>query len=116
MELMVIRTPAHYAAMKAQYNNAVYWRTIQGVYKLTNGGNFTGCIMNSTSNSACSTNWRAIDGGAWWIRSTTYSEPNGDYTAGCWLGTDNQFPDQRFNDANCNYATGTSYICSTNDK
>lgn len=116
MELMVIRTSAHYAAMKAQYNDQAYWRTVSGVYKPTSGGNYTSCVMNSESNSACSTDWQAIDGGAWWIRDVTYGEPNGDYTGGCWLGTTGQFPDVGFNDANCNYATGTSYICSTNDK
>ena len=29
----------------------------------------------------------ATDGGRWWIRDTAYSEPNGDWTAGCFLGS-----------------------------
>lgn len=34
--------------------------------------------------SGC-TDWQALDGKQWWIRDTVFTEPNGDYTAGCWL-------------------------------
>jgi hypothetical protein len=115
MNMVTIRTEAHYNALIARYNDPIYFRTVPGMYG-TAPGNYTGCAMNSSSASACSANWRALDGGGWWLRNAPYGEPNGDYTAGCWLGTDNQFPHQRFNDLGCGYGTGTSYICSTNDK
>ena len=55
------------------------------------------------------------------IVGNPYSEPNGDYTPGCWLGTDgsNINPTEgfgRFNDGNCNYSSGSSYICLDNAK
>jgi hypothetical protein len=55
--------------------------------------------------------------GRWFARSVNYSEPNGDYVAGCWLGIGSV--DQNgivFNDANCNYSSGAGYICSDNLK
>ena len=42
-------------------------------------------VMNSDSCSGLGS-WQALDGGAWWIRSSTYSEPNGDYAANSFLG------------------------------
>ena len=30
--------------------------------------------------------WTSVAGSPWFLRETEYSEPNGDYTAGCWLG------------------------------
>ncbi|MEQ9651742.1 MAG: fibrinogen-like YCDxxxxGGGW domain-containing protein [Sandaracinaceae bacterium] len=115
MDMVVLRSEAQYNALIAEYPVQTYFRTVPGLYG-TVRANYTSCAMNSESNSACSTDWRAIDGGFWWLRNGRYSEPNGDYTVDCWLGTDGQFPHQRFNDGNCGYATGTSYICSTNDK
>ena len=90
-----------------------YFATIPGVYKTSNGGNYTGCAMNS---NGCS-DWRVGDGGRWWLRGSNYSEPNGDYTANCWLvanlsgGSGNI----TFNDNDCAYST-SKYVCSTNDK
>jgi hypothetical protein len=54
-------------------------------------------------------------------KKAAYSEPNGDYTPGCWLGLDGNSIDPangfvRINDAGCGYASGTSYICSDNAK
>ena len=55
------------------------------------------------------------------MRAVTYSEPNGDYVPGCWLGAFGVWGNSdsngfTFNDLNCGYSTGTSYVCSTNDK
>ena len=61
--------------------------------------------------------WRATDNGRWWLRSTSYSEPNGDYTANCLMGGGSvtSATDITFNDMNCGYSSGNYYICSTND-
>lgn len=117
LKMVVARSKAHMGAMIAKYGNT-YFATVPGVYGLAAGG-YTNCVMNS-KDATCAANWKSIDGGAWWARDTKHSEPNGDYTPGCWLGTYTPVLDGNgdigFNDANCTYATGTSYICSDNAK
>lgn len=92
------------------------------IVRAANGcGTCTGTPMNYDAIRAVSNAvdpWHAWDGGRWWIRSTTYSEPNGDYTANCWLGllsVESSMASIQFNDLSCNYNTGTRYLCSTND-
>ncbi len=115
LKLVIPRTKAHFNAMYTKYG-AGSFAVLPGVYGKA-AGNYTGCAMNS-KDAACAANWVALDGGAWFARDATFSEPNGDYTPGCWLSLGG--PDGNgnftFNDANCNYATGTSYICSDNAK
>lgn len=116
MELVVPRTEAHFSALLAKWPGS--FATVPGIYSPTSGGNYTGCAMNSGSagQSCPSTfDWQAIDGGSWWLRDTPYGEPNGDYVAGCWLSFGGTLP-ATFNDLNCIYATGSTYVCSTNDK
>jgi hypothetical protein len=74
-------------------------------------GGCTGNAMNS-GNSAQST-WRTSDKSAWWLRSTRYNEPNGDYTANCYLDLWQNPTHQDkivFNDGRCNYRS-KSYYC-----
>jgi len=70
--------------------------------------------------------WRTSDGSAWWLRSTTYSQPNGpierpfgdagpngDYTANCFLDLWRRAPNEnsiQFNDRKCVYHS-RSYYC-----
>ena len=112
MDIVMPRSQAHWDSMISRFSSS-YFPFIPGVYKASSGGNYTGCAMNS---SGCS-DWRVGDGGSWWLRSSTYSEPNGDYTAYCWLGTRSVASSSNitYNDGNCIYS-GSSYICSTNDK
>lgn len=116
LKLVIPRTKGHLTMMYNKYG-AGSFQVLPGVYGLVGGGNYTGCAMNS-KDATCGKNWVATDKGAWWARDTAFSEPNGDYTAGCWLSLGG--PDANgnftFNDANCNYSTGTSYICSDNAK
>ncbi|MFO0665395.1 MAG: fibrinogen-like YCDxxxxGGGW domain-containing protein [Polyangiaceae bacterium] len=117
LNLAVPRTLAHLTAMFNKYTIS-HFKIVPGVYGLA-AGNYTGCAMNS-GDQTCSANWKAIDNGAWFAKPAAYSEPNGDYTPGCWLGLDGNGIDAngfvRFNDAGCGYATGTSYVCSDNAK
>ena len=94
-----------------------------GIYSTVGGKNYAGlgCVMRDPVKygSGCP-DWRAIDGGTWWIRDTPFSEPNGDYTAGYWIGgygvsTATIEAGQGFNDLYSGYCA-TSYVCSTNDK
>merc|ERR1719456_1613614 len=60
------------------------------VTRPSNGcGGCTGNPMNSGNRNQKT--WTTSDGSAWWLRSTRYTEPNGDYTANCfmdlWRGT-----------------------------
>merc|ERR1719201_176605 len=63
------------------------------------------------SNIAQQGSWRTSDGSAWWLRDAKYNEPNGDYHANCYLHIYDVNPNNvRFNDGNCNYASG-DYLC-----
>merc|ERR1719284_727234 len=74
-------------------------------------GGCTGNPMNS-GNSRQKT-WRTSDGSPWWLRSTRYSEPNGDYHANCFLNlwrTPRRADAVTVNDHNCHYHA-KSYYC-----
>lgn len=112
MDLVFPRSQAHWDSMLARFDLS-YFSTVPGVFKNSDGGNYTDCAMRS---GGCG-DWQVGDGGRWWLRDTNFSEPSGDYSANCWLSAYSVFPtnDIQFNDANCQYST-TKYICSTNDK
>jgi hypothetical protein len=111
LQIAVPKSKNHFRAMIATYGSG-YFAVVPGVFKSTSGGNYTGYAMNSDSVPE----WQSVDGGRWWVRDFTYSEPNGDYHANCWLSMyDWNVDNLRFNDGNCNYST-TRYVCSTNDK
>ena len=58
--------------------------------------------------------WRTSDRSPWWLRSSRYNEPNGDYTANCfldlWRTPHNSENNIVFNDGRCNYRS-RSYYC-----
>ena len=122
MNIVVPRTQAHWDSLFAyetfrnqQLGQSLdYFAIVPGISKPGDGGNYTSSVMRSGSVS----DWRALDGGAWFLRSSTFSEPNGDYTANCWLGLYSGNRDSGnlgFNDGSCSYSA-VHYICSTNDK
>jgi len=73
-----------------------------------------GCTRhNMNSKVASQATWKTKDGSAWWLRSTRYSEPNGDYTANCYLDLWRTPPNPdsvTWNDGGCNYHSN-SYYC-----
>ena len=118
MDIVAPRTQAHWDAMLSRYGTT-YFSVVPGVYKSSGGGSYTNCIMRSPAHyaSGCA-DWTVVGGGKWWLRDTTYGEPNGDYTANCWLNASwsgSTVATLGFNDGNCSFST-TKYICSTNDK
>jgi cysteine-rich repeat protein len=116
LDIFYPRSKAQWTAVLAKYGSS-YFATIPGVTKPGDGGNYTGCVMRSPAHygSGCD-DWRVPDNGRWWLRDSTYSEPNGDYQANCWLSMYNFDPNNiQYNDGTCNYHT-TKYLCSTNDK
>merc|ERR1719253_1472338 len=67
-------------------------------------------MKSSTPNQAT---WRTSDGSAWWLRSTRYTEPNGDYKANCFMDlwkTPTSENTVQFNDGGCKYRS-RSYYC-----
>ena len=75
--------------------------------------------MNSDAMASYSgVGWTSVaeEAEPWFMRSTSYSEPNGDYTAYCWLdiwGWDDSVGFE-FNDGSCS-ACSDRYLCSSND-
>jgi len=89
---------------------APHW--IVDVTRPQNGcGGCTKHPMNSAKKSQAT--WRTSDGSAWWLRSSRYSEPNGDYKANCYMDlwhTPANADSVTFNDGRCNYHSN-SYFC-----
>lgn len=113
MQIAVPRTKSHFAAMIDKFGRD-YFKFVPGIVGLEQG-DFRSYAMKS-SVSQVSTNWRAIDGGSWYIRDTPFTEPDGHYQPGCWLSMDGWTEgDYKFDDSNCDFSV-TNYVCSTNDK
>ena len=130
LEIVMPRSKQHWIAMRNFVSGVLgssdltYFANVPGIYRSTGSGSYTGYIMrNPTSYGSGAPDWRVKDGGRWWLRDTTYSEPNGDYTLNGFLGdmgrggftTGYAGADLLFNDGG-SYATGTSYLVSTNAK
>jgi hypothetical protein len=80
-------------------------------------------VMNSdaydvwVANSTGRVPWTSVAGKPWFLRETLYSEPKGDYTAGCWMTTRRGWDNDigfRFNDYGCKECF-SDYLCSTNN-
>jgi len=77
-------------------------------------GGCTGSTMKSTTPQQAT--WKTSDGSPWWLRSTVYSEPNGDYVANCYMDlwkTPSSPDTVQFNDGSCNYHSRSYYCQST---
>ena len=126
LDIIYPRSSAHWTAIYNYVNSqlggnfSAYLQTVGSVYRTATsvgGGNYTGYIMRSGSVP----DWRVPDGGRWWLRDSTFSEPNGDYTFNGYLGlygagySLNSNAPSGWNDGGT-YSTGTSYIVSTNAK
>jgi hypothetical protein len=73
-------------------------------------GGCTGTPMNS--GEAPQATWVTSDGSPWWLRSSTYGEPNGDYTADCYLdlwSNPSNADNVGFNDGSCGYRSNAYY-------
>lgn len=140
LDLITPRSPQHWTAMAKAVLNArpsgsaaAYFQTVYGVYGIRSGGNYTNRIMRHApsygGNSVSTGTHRGRDGGRWWLRNSTFGEPNGDYRGGqfyggygfpgAYQGIANQNyngSDIGFNDGNNGYFTGSYYLVSTNAK
>jgi len=66
-----------------------------------------------TSTTPAQSTWKTADGSPWWLRSSRYNEPNGDYDANCYLDlwhTPANENSVTWNDWRCKYYS-KSYYC-----
>jgi len=76
------------------------------------GDGSSGSSAEMNSKTAQGKSWRTSDGSPWWLRSSRYGEPNGDYKANCYMNLKSA-PNENsitMNDHNCNYHS-KSYYC-----
>merc|ERR1719162_2041361 len=74
-------------------------------------GGCTNHVFNSDNKQQAT--WHTSTGAPWWLRSSRYNEPNGDYSANCYLDlwqTPKNADSVTWNDGNCNYHS-KSYYC-----
>jgi len=139
LDLVYTRSKFHWRAMDNYIRGTLglnlntYTVTVGAIYRNTNtssgtaSGNYTGQIMRSVRGyTSGAQDWGVPDGGRWWIRDTTFGEPNGDYPAyGLLQHYQNasqpyNLADIGFNDGGSvgsyPYTTGANYIVSTNAK
>lgn len=148
LDLIYPRSPYHWDAMYKFCNN-VLGLSIRDVF-----ANFVGAVFRETADSGGSVNgnydagesterimrnpryypsrggvpgaedWRVPDNGRWWLRRTTYGEPNGDYELRSLLGGrglptswNPETSDIVFNDlSRYDHNTQSTYLVSTNTK
>jgi len=110
-----IFSPRSRADWKTFLSSAAPLRSPHWIIDITRPGNGCGgCTrypMKSTTRQQAS--WKTSDGSAWWLRSSRYSEPNGDYSANCFLYLGLARNNENYitmNDHNCNYHS-KSYYC-----
>merc|ERR1719440_2504770 len=74
-----------------------------------------GCTSNPmNSHNRNQKTWKTSDGSPWWLRSTKYSQPSGDYSANCFMNLGKSKPVNEnsvtFDDKKCSYHS-KSYYC-----
>ena len=137
LDLVFPRSPQHWQAMRNYVTSVLgdsgntFFQIPYVVYRNPGGssgsrsGNYTSVIMRDPRFYGTGTeDWRTGDGGRWWLRNSTFGEPNGDYSSRAWLGLATggysmvgySGGDIGFNDGTASYLTGTSYLVSTNAK
>lgn len=132
LDLVYPRSTGHWQAMSrfvrvtlgfTGSNYSRFFATPGAIYRLGGGGNYTGSIMRDpNAYGSGAPDWRVKDGGKWWLRNSTYSEPNGNYTLGSFLyfwssdfRENYTGGDLLFDDASTR-STGSYYLVSTNGK
>lgn len=141
LDLIYPRSKQHWLSMQA-FVNTTADTNLNNYFNSTGASGHVGAVYRTTTNTAGTSagvytsqimrdpnyygtgayDWRVPDGGRWWLRDTTFTEPNGDYTAynflgGYTLAVPYIGADLSFNDVSGqNYVTGTKYLVSTNAK
>lgn len=135
LDLLVPRSKDNWRAIyNYVYNvlSSTYTSTLTtiNVYKtsLGQGGNYSiyaiyDSRFGNNGSYKGAPDWRAKDGGLWYIKDSPFGEPNGDYTYNTFLGAYSietwpqwltSYGSPGFNDIVGGYYTGSNYIVSTN--
>jgi hypothetical protein len=118
LQWLVPRNYEHVCAIRSE--SFTFGGIVGGVVGKHNGdrgNNWTPFAFNSDTGPPLTNNWVAVDGGTWWLRDSSFGEPNGDYSQGAFLGGGLQCNrNHHFNDVTGGYGSGSNYLCSTNDK
>lgn len=70
-----------------------------------------GCRSPMNWENPAQASWHTSNGAPWWLRASGFSEPNGDYTANCFLRLwGSNADDIGFNDGSCNHHS-RDYLC-----
>lgn len=110
-------SPASKADWKTFISSARPLRSPNWIIDITRPQNGCGGCVKSAMNfgEPAQRTWRTADGSPWWLRSTKYSEPNGDYVANCYMDLGSSIVSEnavKFNDGRCKYHSN-SYYCQT---
>ena len=76
MQMVIPRSREHWVSLKQKFGTT-YFSTVPGIYKPSDGGNYTSVAMNSKAMPEGG--YRALDGGEWWLRDTPFEQPDGNY-------------------------------------
>tara|TARA_R100000278_G_scaffold57562_1_gene47363 strand:+ start:284 stop:1153 length:870 start_codon:yes stop_codon:yes gene_type:complete len=133
LDLIYPRSKEHWRAQVSFVQNQLgqtggnlrsYFRCPGKVWN-TSAGNYTGYVMRNAQyygNGVPANTWRTGDGGRWWLRNNTYSEPNGNYTPYSFLYFWGNHPPDNYNGQDLLFddagrrSTGSNYLVSTNAK
>jgi hypothetical protein len=118
LQMVVPRTKAHFQAMVDMYGME-YFNLVPGVYGTERTSNrFLKQYGMNSEVPEVAVEWKAIDGGDWYLRDTplTTSIYDGAYFPGCWLGMSYWHTDGAVFDARLCAYSDRNYVCSTNDK
>lgn len=132
LDIVYPRSEQHWIAMSnfvgnvLGYSGSNYSRFFENpgkIYRTGGIGDYTGTIMRDPSfYGSGAPDWRVPDGGRWWLRDSTYNEPNGNYTNGSflyfWNGDfrENYSGGDLLFDDGSTRSTGSFYLVSTNAK
>jgi len=123
LQMMIFRTQVQAERLMLQYSQAQYIKVAPGIVGSPKAVNTDLSSVNPLSSASPTAKdaWYALDHGSWFL--TDQADPDftgSNYRAGCYIsivGTNplDYNPDQGMG-SSCLHSSGTSYICSTNDK
>jgi hypothetical protein len=100
-----IEASVNFAEFNSPYNIVDVTRPSQGC------GGCTGNAMNSDNAAQVASGWTTDDGSPWFLRHGAFGEPNGDYTANCYLHLWSPSNGEVYcHDGSCHYHSNR-YLC-----
>jgi hypothetical protein len=123
LQMMIFRTQVQAEAVMLKYSQAQYIKIAPGIVGSPKAVNadLSAVTPLTSANPNAGEAWYSLDRGSWFL--TDQADPDftgSNYRAGCYIGIVgtnplDYNPDQGMG-GSCVHSSGTSYICSTNDK